>query len=71
MKILDYETNKSLNDVAIVLSRDEAEELIAYLQRLTATPEVDRVFLSDIEGGRLEREISVALETRPLTAHVA
>lgn len=64
MKIVDYETSKTLNDVGIVLSHDEAEDLIVYLRKLTQR-NVDRVYLSDIEAGRLEREITLALDCEP------
>jgi len=61
MRIMDYETNRSLNDVAVYLTRDEADELCAYLLRLRARPDVQRVHLSEVVGDRLEREITVAL----------
>jgi hypothetical protein len=70
MKIVDYETSKTLNDVGIVLSRDEAEDLIMYLRKLTQEPAVDRIYLSDFEDGRLEREISLGLDHKHC-AHVA
>lgn len=69
MKILDYATNRTLNDVGIVLTRQEAEELMMYLQKLTARPDVDRIYLSEFDGCLLERELTVALE-KPV-AHVA
>ncbi len=62
MKIVDYATSKTLNDVGIVLSREEAEDLIMYLRKLTEPAGIDRIYLSDFEAGRLEREISLALE---------
>jgi hypothetical protein len=67
MRILDYETNKTLNDVALFLNQDEAEELIAYLRQLTHRPEIHHVHLSDVKGIRIERELTVALEV----AHAA
>jgi hypothetical protein len=70
MKIVDYETSKTLNDVGIVLSREEAEDLILYLRKLTQPSGVDRVFLSQVGGGRLEREITLALDSGAC-AHVA
>lgn len=59
MKIVDYETNKQLTDVAITLSREEAEDLILYLRRLTSEPQVDRVFLTNLDGGLIERELTL------------
>lgn len=64
MRILDYESNKAINDVAIFLSREEAEELVGYLSKLVASPDLNRVHLCDIVGNRLEREITVALDGR-------
>jgi len=62
MRITDYETNRNLNDVGVVLTRKEVEELAAYLQRLCNRPSVQKVYLSEIVGSRLEREISVTLD---------
>jgi hypothetical protein len=62
MRIQDYETNKNLSDVSIHLTRDEASELAAYLQRMLSSPAINRVHLSEIVGSRLEKELTVALE---------
>jgi hypothetical protein len=62
MRIFDYETTKNLSDVGIFLSREEAEDLIVTLQRLVKQPMLNRVFLSDIEGSHIEREIAIAIE---------
>lgn len=59
MKIVDYATNKQLNDVAITLSREEAEDLILYLRKLTSESKVDRVFLTNLNGGLIERELTL------------
>jgi len=61
---MDYETNRSLNDIGVFLTIDEADELCAYLQRLRERPNVDRVYLSEIVGNHLEKEITVALDKR-------
>lgn len=61
MRIMDYETNRTLNDVGVFLTFEEATELAAYLQRLSDKPDIRRVFLSEIIGDRLEREITVSL----------
>jgi len=71
MKIVDYETSKTLNDVGIVLSREEAEDLILYLRKLTATSGVDKVYISDFQAGRLERELTLAIDSHHPCAHVA
>jgi hypothetical protein len=65
MRIFDYETNKAINDVGIFLDREEAQELLAYLHMLVARPELHKAHLSDIEGNRLEREITVYVDAKP------
>jgi hypothetical protein len=64
MRIMDYETNRSLNDIGVFLTLDEADELCAYLQVLRKRPEVQRVHLSEILGSHLEREITVGIDER-------
>lgn len=64
MRIMDYETNRSLNDVAVYLTIDEAEELLSYLRRLNDAPGIQRIHLSEFSHDRLEREITVALTDR-------
>lgn len=61
MRITDYENQRSLSDVGITLTKEEAEELCAYLLRLRECPSVRQVFLSEIVGNRLEREVSFAI----------
>jgi len=62
MKIVDFETNKNLTDVALYLSKDEASALLGFLKRLVEQPEIHKVYLSDITSFRLEREFTVALD---------
>lgn len=61
MKIVDYENNRPLTDVAIILSADEVAELAAYLNRLVLSPELHTVYLSNVNGVHIERELSVTL----------
>jgi hypothetical protein len=61
MRIMDYETNRSLNDVGVFLTLGEAQELVAYLSRLSDVPDIQRIHLSEMKGYKLEREITVAL----------
>lgn len=61
MDIRDYESGRSLNDVDIVLSRDEAEELSAYLGRLLTNPGLKTVQLTRLEGMTIASELSVTL----------
>ncbi len=64
MRITDYETNRSLNDIGVFLTLDEADELCAYLQTLQTRPGVPRIHLSEIVGNHLEREITVGIDER-------
>jgi hypothetical protein len=62
MRIFDYEGQKDLSDVAISLSRDEAADLLATLERLVKQPNLSKVYLSQIRGNVIEREIAIALD---------
>ncbi len=61
MTIIDYSNHQELSDVAIYLSREEAAELSAYLNRLLDTPDIHKVYLSQIVRNKLEKELTVAL----------
>jgi hypothetical protein len=61
MQIHDYESGRELRDVNIRLSRDEAEELHAYLGRLLTRPELHHATISEVRGGRLETELSLTV----------
>jgi hypothetical protein len=67
MRIMDYETNRNLNDVAVFLTLDEAEELLSYLRRLNDAPAIQRIHLSEFSNDRLEREITVSLTDRKIS----
>jgi hypothetical protein len=60
MQIHDYESGRELRDVNIRLSRDEAEELHAYLGRLLTRPELHHATI-EVRGGRLETELSLTV----------
>lgn len=62
MRIFDYEKQRDLTDVAISLSRDEAADLLMTLQRLVKQPSLSKVYLSQIKGNVIEREIAIALD---------
>jgi hypothetical protein len=66
MKILDYEQNRTLNDVAIYLTHDEATELMQYLQRLVEKPAIHTIHLSEIRSDRMEKDLAIAID--PLAA---
>ena len=62
MRITDFETGRSLNDVSLTLTRDEAEELCQYLARLTnERGDLRHVHLTELQGARVHRELAVAL----------
>jgi len=65
MRIFDYEGQRDLSDVAISLSREEAEDLLGTLQRLVMQPSLSKVYLSQIRGNVIEREIAIALDRDP------
>jgi hypothetical protein len=62
MRIMDYESTKSLTDVGLVLTRDEAEELFIYLHRMLDKNQVRKAFLTEYHGCSIERELSVTIE---------
>jgi hypothetical protein len=64
MRIIDYQTNRGMNDVGIFLSQEEAEELIIYLHKLVQKPVLGKVHLSEIISNRLERELTIVLEDK-------
>jgi hypothetical protein len=61
MRILDYANNRSLKDVSLMLTPDEVKDLASYLNQLTARPAIGRVYLSELSGNSIEREITVSL----------
>jgi hypothetical protein len=62
MRITDYESTKSLTDVGLVLTRDEAEELFIYLHKMLDKSQVRNAFLTEYSGCEIERELSVTIE---------
>ena len=61
MRITDYEKSRSLRDVLISLTREEAEELSLYLTALIHRPQVKGVHLSEVTNGCLERDIRIEI----------
>lgn len=61
MRITDYEKSRSLRDVLISLTKDEAEELSLYLNALIGRPQLHGVHLSEVANGRLERDIRIEI----------
>jgi hypothetical protein len=62
VQITDFESGKQLRDVDIVLTREEAEDLVAYLGRLLHKPTVPCAYLSEIEKWSLKREITLSVK---------
>ncbi len=62
MEIRDYESGKTLRDVDILLSVEEAEELKIYLGRLLAAPAIKTVQLTHVDGAILDSELSITLQ---------
>jgi len=66
MTITDFEGGRSLNDVSIQLSPEEASELAAYLDRLIQNPSLKTAHLCEVSGTHLAREITIHI--RPAAA---
>jgi len=62
MQITDFESGRQLRDVDIVLTREEAEDLLAYLGQLLRKPDVNCAFVSEINKWTLKREITVSVD---------
>lgn len=61
MQITDFESGRQLSDVDIVLTRDEAEDLLVYLRQLLRKPSVNCAFVSEIDKWTLKKEITVSV----------
>jgi hypothetical protein len=68
MRITDYERGNTLRDVSISLTRQEAEDLAAYLHRLLSEPAVNRAYLSEVVNTSIDKEITIAVDARNRTA---
>ncbi|MBN9502014.1 MAG: hypothetical protein BGO01_10275 [Armatimonadetes bacterium 55-13] len=72
MRIFDFEAQRDLSDVSISLSREEAVDLLATLERLIKQPNLSKVYLSQIQGNVIERELAIALDREtPALAQIA
>lgn len=63
MRITDYESTKSLTDVGLELTRDEAEELYIYLHKMLDKSELRKAYLTECQGCAIERELTVTIES--------
>lgn len=68
MKIVDYESGKSLYDVSLELTRGEAQELAAYLTRMLNRTDLKTVHITDLHAGILCRELTVHIDDPILVA---
>lgn len=71
MLIQDFESGRDIKDVNIVLSREEAEEMVVYLSRLLTRPDIKRVYISEVHGCHFEREITLSLQEPARRARAA
>ena len=62
MQITDFESGRQLRDVDIILTRDEAEDLLEYLCHLLRTPSVNRAYVTEIDKWTLLKEITVSVQ---------
>lgn len=63
MKIIDYSSATNLNDVKIVLTRSEAEELALYLDALLRRPELRGIHLTEVGSCSFDKDIRFELST--------
>jgi hypothetical protein len=61
VQITDFESGRQLRDVDIVLTREEAEDLVAYLGCLLHKPGVLLAHLSEVDKWTLKREITLSV----------
>lgn len=62
MQITDFESGKQLRDVDIVLTREEAEDMLAYLSHLLSHKTVAFAHLSEVDKWTLKREITLSVK---------
>ena len=62
VQITDFESGTQLRDVDIVLTREEAEDMLAYLSHLLQRPGVAFAHLSEVDRWTLKREITLSVK---------
>lgn len=62
MQITDFESGKQLRDVDIVLTQEEAEDMLAYLHHLLHHAGVPFAHLSEVDKWTLKREITLSVK---------
>lgn len=68
MRIVDFETSRLLSDVAMYLTPEEIEDLRAYLNRLSETPSIQKVYLSEVVDHGIGREVTIAIDASRIAA---
>lgn len=68
MHIKDYESGRELRDVDIILTRDEAEELMGYLAHLLQDSHVKVAHLTEVHHLSPEKEIALSIQRQIHTA---
>lgn len=68
MQIFDYESAAQLNDVKIVLTRQEAEELATYLSAMLHRPAVKAVHLTEVDSCSIEKDVRFEIAAEAFSA---
>ena len=64
MQITDYESGNQLRDIDIVLTTEEAKDLMAYLSWLLVQPDQRFAQLSEVRKFSLLREITLSIDPK-------
>ncbi len=64
MQITDYESGNQLRDIDIVLTAEEAKDLMAYLSWLLVQPDQRFAQLSEVRKFSLLREITLSIDPK-------
>lgn len=62
MKITDYETGRTLRDIGLMLTNEEAVEMRDYLTRLIENPTITHAYLTEVSDRGLDKEISITID---------
>lgn len=68
MRIHDYETGHQLRDIEIELTREEVEDLAAYLACMLKRTDLRVVQMSDVSKGFIDGELSISLAGQAFVA---
>ena len=62
MRIIDFQSARRVDSAQITLTRAEAEELIIYLRALAHRPNIGPMYLSELNGSEIVRELTLAVD---------